>query len=86
MEFPILFKICLTPAFKMDKILESGYSNLWFYFMGKSSLYLVASGPTSHVLYTLFQNYKDWLRKDSLYTFMTYKKTKKFLDSNEQLA
>ena len=36
MEFPILFKICITPAFKMDKILESGYSNLWFYFMGKS--------------------------------------------------
>ena len=35
-EFPVLFKVCLTPAFKIEKILESGYSNLWYYFMGKS--------------------------------------------------
>ena len=35
-SFPVLFKVCITPAFKMDKILEAGYTNLWFYFMGKS--------------------------------------------------
>ena len=35
-EFPVLFKVCITPAFKIEKIIESGYSNLWYYFMGKS--------------------------------------------------
>ena len=35
-EFPVLFYVCVTPAFHMEKILEAGYSNLWFYFMGKS--------------------------------------------------
>ena len=35
-EFPVLFKVCITPAFKIEKIIKSGYSNLWFYFMGKS--------------------------------------------------
>ena len=36
-EFPVLFKVCITPAFKIEKIIKSGYSNLWFYFMGKST-------------------------------------------------
>ncbi len=31
-----MFKVCITPAFKIEKIIESGYSNLWMYFMGKS--------------------------------------------------
>ena len=35
-EFPVLFKVCVTPAFRMEKILESGYSDLFFYFLGKS--------------------------------------------------
>ena len=35
-EFPVLFYVCVTPAFHMEKILGAGYSNLWFYFMGKS--------------------------------------------------
>ena len=35
-EFPVLFRVCITPAFKMEKILEAGYSSLWYYFMGKS--------------------------------------------------
>ena len=35
-EFPVLFKVCITPAFKIEKIIESGYSNLYMYFMGKS--------------------------------------------------
>ena len=35
-EFPVLFKVCITPAFKIEKIIESGYTNLWYYFMGKS--------------------------------------------------
>ena len=36
-EFPVLFKVCITPAFKIEQIIKSGYSNLWFYFMGKST-------------------------------------------------
>ena len=31
-----MFKVCITPAFKIEKIRDAGYTNLWFYFMGKS--------------------------------------------------
>ena len=35
-EFPVVFKICLNPAFKIDKIKLAGYSSLQDYFLGKS--------------------------------------------------
>ena len=35
-EFPILFKICLNPAFDLQKLKNVGYSSLWRYFVGKS--------------------------------------------------
>ena len=35
-EFPIVFKICLNPAFKIDEIQSAGYASLWDYFHGKS--------------------------------------------------
>ena len=34
--FPIIFKICLNPAFKIDNIKLAGYASLWDYFHGKS--------------------------------------------------
>ena len=35
-EFPVLFKLCVTPGFKLEKIVGSGYSDLFYYFLGKS--------------------------------------------------
>ena len=35
LDFPVLFKICLNPAFNEDKIKEVGYYSLWSYFTGK---------------------------------------------------
>ena len=42
-EFPILFKICLNPAFDLQKLKNVGYSSLWRYFAGISDR---ASGKT----------------------------------------
>ena len=36
-DFPILFKICINPAFDEEKLQQFGYSSLWSYFKGKSS-------------------------------------------------
>ena len=35
LDFPVLFKICLNPAFNEDNIKEVGYYSLWSYFTGK---------------------------------------------------
>merc|ERR1711994_458129 len=35
LDFPVLIKICLNPAFNEDKIKEVGYYSLWSYFTGK---------------------------------------------------
>ena len=33
-EFPIIFKICLNPGFKINKLKLAGYASLWAYFHG----------------------------------------------------
>ena len=35
-EFPILFKICLNPAYDLQKLKDVGYISLWKYFVGTS--------------------------------------------------
>ena len=35
-DFPILFKICINPAFDDEKLKQFGYSSLWYYFEGRS--------------------------------------------------
>ena len=35
LDFPVLFKICLNPAFNENYIKEVGYYSLWSYFIGK---------------------------------------------------
>ena len=35
-EFPILFKICIKPAFDMSELYKAGYKNTWSYFTGQS--------------------------------------------------
>ena len=35
-EFPVLFKVCLNPAFDEDKFRKFGYDNLWNFFLGRS--------------------------------------------------
>ena len=35
-EFPVLFKICVKPAFDIKKLEEVGYENIWKYFLGRS--------------------------------------------------
>ena len=35
-EFPIVLKICINPAFNISELQEVGYQNVWDYFTGKS--------------------------------------------------
>ena len=35
-DFPILFKICIKPAFHTSELYEAGYKNIWYYFIGQS--------------------------------------------------
>ena len=35
-DFPILFKICLNPAYDLQKLKDVGYISLWKYFVGTS--------------------------------------------------
>ena len=35
-EFPVLFKICIKPAFDIEELKKAGYSSIWSYFMGRS--------------------------------------------------
>ena len=47
-EFPVLFYVCITPAFHIEKIIEAGYSNLWYYFMGESRFGNTTYGWAGH--------------------------------------
>ena len=35
-EFPVLFKICIKPAFNISELHKSGYKSIWSYFVGES--------------------------------------------------
>ena len=35
-EFPIVLKICINPAFNISELQEVGYQSVWDYFTGKS--------------------------------------------------
>ena len=35
-DFPVLFKICIKPAFHTSELYKAGYENIWHYFMGQS--------------------------------------------------
>ena len=35
-EFPVLFKICVKPAFNIEEIQNVVYKNIWGYFNGQS--------------------------------------------------
>ena len=35
-DFPIVFKVCITPAFNKSKLQELGYRRVWDYFTGTS--------------------------------------------------
>ena len=48
MEFPIVFKICLNPAFEINKIKSAGYSSLWAYFEGWSKYQKEIYGWAGH--------------------------------------
>ena len=34
-EFPVYFKICLTPGFNITELRNVGYYNIWAYFVGQ---------------------------------------------------
>ena len=36
-EFPVLFKICIKPAFNIAELHRVGYDSIWAYFTGQSS-------------------------------------------------
>ena len=35
-DFPVLFKICIKPAFNNSELYKAGYKNIWHYFLGQS--------------------------------------------------
>ena len=35
-EFPIIFKVCITPGFNISELQEAGYKSIWYYFTGTS--------------------------------------------------
>ena len=35
-EFPIIFKVCITPGFNISALKEAGYDDVWLYFTGES--------------------------------------------------
>ena len=35
-KFPVIFKICVTPAFNTSVLRAAGYKNIWGYFLGSS--------------------------------------------------
>ena len=36
-EFPVIFKLCVTPALNMTELKSAGYKNIWRYFVGQSA-------------------------------------------------
>ena len=35
-KFPVIFKICVTPALNTSVLSAAGYRNIWGYFLGQS--------------------------------------------------
>ena len=35
-EFPVIFKLCVTPALNVGELKPAGYKNIWRYFLGQS--------------------------------------------------
>ena len=35
-QFPVLFKICIKPAFNLKELQNAGYHSIWDYFTGQS--------------------------------------------------
>ena len=35
-EFPVLFKVCITPSFNLAELRKAGYASIWGYFIGQS--------------------------------------------------
>ena len=36
-EFPVIFKLCVTPALNVTELKSAGYRNIWRYFLGQSA-------------------------------------------------
>ena len=35
-DFPVVFKICIKPAFNISELNHAGYNSIWGYFKGQS--------------------------------------------------
>ena len=35
-DFPVVFKICIKPAFNISELYRVGYASIWEYFIGQS--------------------------------------------------
>ena len=35
-QFPLIFKLCVTPALNVSELKSAGYRNIWRYFLGQS--------------------------------------------------
>ena len=47
-QFPVLFKICIKPAFNMEELNKAGYESIWSYFIGQSKYNKSAFGWAGH--------------------------------------
>ena len=47
-EFPVLFKICIKPAFDIKELDKAGYSSIWHYFIGQSKYNASIFGWAGH--------------------------------------
>ena len=36
-DFPVIFKLCVTPALNVTELKSAGYNNIWRFFLGQSS-------------------------------------------------
>ena len=64
-EFPVVFKICIFPAFRMENLEKVGYNNVWQYFIGRSAhnrnIYGWAGHTQQESVYSTVQEVKDML-------------------------
>ena len=47
-HFPVLFKICIKPAFKLHELKTAGYHSIWKYFTGQSRYNASVFGWAGH--------------------------------------
>ena len=47
-QFPVLFKICIKPAFNMQELNKAGYESIWAYFIGQSKYNKSVYGWAGH--------------------------------------